>query len=393
MAYYDAISTLKSALDGYSAEEERLNALYKTAIENAEKAYSDELASLDKRYRADRRQAASDVARDERNAMTLLAERGLGFSGEAAQTKLNSNVVLANRLSELALGRAEEHQDLRNEHNADKHDLTLELNDKLMGLNDDKNGILETVAKTELERELQAEKLKAEKELQSQKLYHEKKLHQAELDAKYGGKSNTCTGNDVNLSINGSTGKDDESDILAGWTPEMKPKDLAKLIVANSTSDNYVKYDSEEYAINKYLLEMQESYKVDGEYMQELIFMLKAYGYEELEPQDMQVQVITRDAYDHYGAAYDESYIRFVSNGMSEADARSAAKDYAEEARFDFIYERAGKSIPLFRSCCETLGIPESDVEAYVKRKQIFDNRDNAASGFNPERGTANYLK
>lgn len=391
MAYYDAISTLKSALDGYSAEEERLNALYKTAIENAEKAYVDEVASLNKRYRADRSQAASDVARDERNAMTLLAERGLGFSGEAAQTKLNSNVVLANRLSELARGRADDNQDLRNEHVSDRHDLTLELNDKLSSLNENKNGILETIAKTELERELQAEKLNAEKELQAQKLYHDKKLQQAELDAKYGNKTESSTNN--NLTVNGSADKEDENDLLAGWTPEMKPKDLAKLIVANSTSDNYVKYDSEEYAINKYLLEMQDSYKVDDEYMQELIFMLKAYGYEELEPQEMQIQVITRDAYDYYGEAYDESYLRFVSNGMSEAEARSAAKDYAESARLDFIYESAGKSIDLFRKCCDSLGIPVSDVESYVKRKQIFENKGNAASGVNPEHNTANYLK
>ncbi|MBO5768263.1 MAG: hypothetical protein J6R49_07000 [Clostridia bacterium] len=90
MAYYNAKQRLKELLGSYSAEEEKLGRIYKTALENAENSYKASLDAARAEAERKRSRAIGDNAQNEREYMELLATRGLGFSGEAAQAKLNS---------------------------------------------------------------------------------------------------------------------------------------------------------------------------------------------------------------------------------------------------------------------------------------------------------------
>ncbi|MBR4278706.1 MAG: hypothetical protein IKT34_00885 [Clostridia bacterium] len=395
MAYYDAINELKSALDGYSAEEEKLKNYYDFAIKNAEDAYIKSLKELDSTYRADRNEAYADTARDDRNAQIMLAERGLGFSGEGAQARLNSNVLLANRLSDITKDKNRRIIDLELEKNEKRAGIDADMLDRLGEIKTQKLDILKEISDSSLELELSDKKILAEKELLAQKYANERKLLEAELKAKYGEASNGSNGSNSSNGSNGNSGSGNltNDDLLNGWTPEMKPKDLAKLLISNSTYDNYVKTDEEAFKINKYLLDMKETYKVDDEYMDELIFMLKAYGFRELDDSEIKTQVISRDAEAYYWDKYDEFYLLMTANGMSESEAKSAAKEQASSSCLEYIYKESSKNVDIFRASAKAIGYSDEEIDGFIKRKQTFAFKGVGSTGISPEHTTVNLLK
>ena len=67
MAYYNAKQRLKELLGSYSAEEEKLGQIYKTALENAENSYK---ASLDA-ARAEAERKRKEARREQGRARTF----------------------------------------------------------------------------------------------------------------------------------------------------------------------------------------------------------------------------------------------------------------------------------------------------------------------------------
>lgn len=385
MGYSDQIDILKKALDGYSEEENKLSALYKTAIENAEKAHMERKRQLEEQYYHDRNTAYADNAKAERNTFNTLAARGLGFSGEAAQAKLNSNISLANRLGALAREKLNAEAGYNLELADNISNLSIEESEKTADLMKHKNDLNASIAGMELEREtgeaeraadeesenkkLAAEKealqlqIQADKDLQAAELAAERDMFDAELAAKY--YSSGSSGGSGNGSAGNTTAEEEEQSV--GYTPEISAKELAKQLVNSATGGNLIDGATHEYMVNKYLLQLRTNYDINPDYYDELIFMLKAYGYEEISEPEMRVQVISTEAEAYYSNMYDELYDQYVVSGLGEESARSKAISDSAEKRFDYIYNRC-ENLTEFRMCCLKLGISSREIQEYINR-------------------------
>lgn len=454
MAFYDTVESIKQALDGYSEDESRLLAVYEQAAADNQNRLNQAKTSLENDYRNERNRAYSDIARDERNVMAFLAERGLGFSGEAAQAKLNSNVMLNNRYSQLASDKSTKVRELENDYADKNQTLSLDYINKLSALNSDKNNLSLNLAELEqkneqseadrawekerfesqqkadaealaqkkaqsaaelawekekLESQLKADaealaqknaqsaaeiawekeklesQLKADAEALDKKLQAEREMQNAELYAKYyyetqsgSSSGNTDTGSNGSGEIDGTL-----DDFMNGYMPDIKPKDLAKLMVNNATDGNFINDAKGEYLINKYLVDMIDSYRIDEDYLTELVFMLKAYGYKENDIGTMRKNVITYEAKEYYDVRYRSYFDRYLQSGIDEASARSNAKTAAKFDRFEFIRQNTS-TYKDFYDVCVANGIPESDINSYASRYVWSDQgsgSDKASSG------------
>lgn len=372
MAYSDTVQAFKDALAGYSEEEKKLSELYKNALSLNERSKSDRLNQLDADYKSDRNDAFADNARDEQNTLRSLSARGLGFSGEMAQARLNSNMSLSNRLGDLAKANTKNRQELINEHEKYAHDLSVEEAERRASLAEGKNKLLADIADHEQRENAQ----KLDRELEYAKLEAEKEMQDAELKAKYPdtytGSFNGNGGNGGNTGNNGGAhggahgGEvDGKVEGEAVFSPEIKPKDLAKLTVMNATGGDYIKTENDAYLVNKYLLEMQENYNLSDEYMQELIFMLKAYGHKEQTPAELKKSVVTRDAKLLYDSAYGTRYKECVDRGAKPNVARIYAQKLALNDVFDLIYSRTSNSKE-FLEYCAAIKLNEEKAKAYA---------------------------
>lgn len=377
MAYSDTVSAFKEALNGYSEEENKIKELYKSARERNEAAKSQAIAQLDNKHSSDRNAAFADNARAELNTARMLNSRGLGFSGEMAQSKLNSNLSLSSRLGELASANTVSRQALIDKHDGYAHELALEEAEKRALLRDGKSKLLADIAKAELENEQKEKEL----ELGYAKIEAEKELLQAELDAKYKGEqSNTAgtvgngTGNVGNGAGNVGNGTADtetpDTDASVFFSPEIKPKDLARLMVQNATGNDYIKSERDTHLVNKYLLQAIEDYKLSDAYMEELIFMLKAYGLKELSHLELRKSVISTDAKSVYDTNYEKRYKEYIDRGTAPSRARTFALYSARTDAFDYIYSHTNSKAE-FLECCELIKLDYEEAKKYVSDKSF----------------------
>lgn len=409
MAFYDTIESIKKALEGYSEDETRLKEVYEKAAADNEKSFTGAKASLDNDYRNERNLAYSDNARDERNVMAFLAERGLGFSGEAAQAKLNSKANLNNRFSQLSAEQASRARELESDFANKSNTLSLDYIDKLSTMNNNKNklsldlaSLVQKNEQSEAERAWEKEKfesqlradaealalknaqteaelawekeklesqLRADAEALDKKLQAERDMQNAELYAKYYRETNSGTGGSSGSGGSGGSGGTEGTleDFMNGFLPDIKPKDLAKLMVNNATDGNYINDERGEYLINKYLVDMIDSYRIDNEYFTELVFMLKAYGYNQTDLNTMRKKVLTYDAKEYYSLRYQHYFDRYVQSGIDETNARKNANTAAKYDRFEFIRQNTS-SYKEFYEICVANGIPDSDINAYASK-------------------------
>lgn len=344
MAYSNPTEALKEMLRGYSEEENTLIELYGNAIKLNEQAKTDKLKALDASYRADRNDAYSDSMRDGRNTQLALSSRGLGFSGEAAQARLNSDMALSNRLGDLALENAKNKSDVINESDKYLLDLKLEEADKRADLSKRKNSVIADMTK----------------------------IINDSAPNNQSGKNdgNTTVNTTVNGGGNGNRVEEEESSPF--FTPETKPKDLARLAVQNATGDNYIKSEYDAHLVNKYLLELQENYNLSEEYMKELIFMLKAYGYEELEPKELKLRVITKEATEMLDDCYQDRYRQYTDSGMPGVSARRYAMSAAVNDVLEMIYKNTENRAE-FLKFCKAAQISDKKALSYAADKVWYD--------------------
>ncbi len=418
MAYSDQIELLKNSLNGYSAEEEKLSALYKTAIDNANERHKASEAQRDKQYYADRNTVFADNARQQRNFDTAIAARGLGFSGEAAQSKLNGRIDLSNRLGELK--QSKDKADL--EADLQLNDLLLDLEtdrfNQLRALTENKNALNADIAKMELDKEAsdadremewknaeanrqadwknaeanrqadwknaeadrQAEKAnadadrQAEKDLQSAKLRAEKDMLAAELQAKY----SSVIGNGGSGG-SGSGDKDAAEELPpqeetedTAFIPDIDAKELAQKLVS-ATGSKSLTDRSHEYMVNKFLLQLLEDYKVDRDYYDSLVFVLKAYGYTERSQIRMKSQVVGYEAEQRYDKVYQEEYDKYIVKGVSIGTVQAHAEKTALNEELEYIYDRSD-NITEFKICCREIGVSEENIAQFINAKNAVDN-------------------
>lgn len=366
MAYSDRLQSLKDALDSYSENDLKLASLYKTARERNEISKSNELKRLESEYKSDRNSAYADVARDERNLLSSLSARGLGFSGETAQAKLNSSLALQGRLSELASEKSDNALAINKEYLENDQALSVEEAEKRQALSNDRAKLLHELAKTELDAEQKEKELSLERELANEKLKAEKEMHEASLSAK-NNQSQSQTSNKTQSNVN----TDEENTF---FSPEISPKDLAKLTVVNATGGDYIDSERDAYLVNRYLLQMQEDYDLSDEYMHELIFMLKAYGHKELTLKELRRTVITTDAKDIYSSAYEKRYKEYIDTGMKTVMARHYAQGLAAKDTLTYLFDRT-ESASEFYEYCKLLGIEEESARSFAK-DLVWYNKD-----------------
>lgn len=350
MAYSDAVKNLKQALESYSSEEEKLTALYKSAIADAEKQHSASLGRIERQYSADRNAAYSDTLREERNLFNLLSQRGLGSSGEAAQAKLNSNVVLANRLGALERGKADSVLDLDLELSNTKTNLLKEEAAKKGELGEKKTKLASDIAKIELERENAEKELKAKYDyLEASKKASEKKEEAA-------------------------------AEQVVGYVPEVTASELAKqLIKSSAENEKYIVTDTDKYRIYKYLGDLKSLYDINEKYYNDLIFALEGYGYEAGNDHDNRIFVICTDANQYYNKRYNEYYDRDILFGMSDDSARYQAGKSARQELLKYIYDKCD-TVKDFRICCLNVGIPSPEITAFLN-SQDTDSKSDSAKG------------
>ncbi len=342
MAYVDTIQSMKDALSGYSAEEKRLTELYKTAMAKNEEAKAQSLSLLDAEYKRDRNEVYADNARDERNTMKVLAARGLGFSGEAAQARLNSDLALSSRLGELATENAKSRREIIDQSDKYSQSLAIEEADKLADIAADKSKLMTDLTKA-----------------------------QAELDAKYE--------SSLDIGINGSGGsfgsgnaqdtEKDETDDF--FNPDIKPKELAKLAVLNATGGEFITTEEDAYRLNKYLFDLYESHALSDDYKEELVFMLKAYGYNALSDVDLKHSVVTNEAKLLYDNAYTASYKAFLDRGVSPSSALVLAVNKASNDVMDMLYDHSD-SKEEFLKLCKALKINDATAQGYADAENRF---------------------
>ena len=361
MAYSDAIKKLKDALKGYSAEEEKLASLYKTAVEDAEKQHAASLERIEKQYSSDRNTAYSDTAREERNLFNRLSQRGLGSSGEAAQAKLNSNVVLANRLGALARSKNDSVLDLELGLSSTKTELLKEEAQKRGELGEKKNRLASDIAKIELDRETAANELKA-------------KYDYLEASKNTSDKNGTSSGDKEEA-------PSDEAETVVGYVPEVSASELAKQLIKSAAYDErYITTETDRHRIDKYLLELKSIYNINEDYYNDLVFALEGYGYEAGDESDKRVSVITVDAEEYYNKRYNDYYDQFILFGMTDNSARLQADKTAKLRMLEYTYDRC-KTVEEFRKCCLTVGIPPKEIgefleSDYAKPKTNADKKE-----------------
>lgn len=354
MGYSDSINALKSALDSFSEDEKRLAELYKNAVKNAENDFKLSNERLESLYKSDRNEIYSDTARETRNAFNLLANRGLGFSGEAAQTKLNSGIILANRLGDLLREKNYNALKLEQAFNDKKSALSLESAEKQGDLFGKQNDLRTQIAKLELDKEQKEAEMKAEADRFNRQLAAEREKTEKELALKY-------------ASLYGSSGDGDVG--KKGYIPEISEKDLAKILITNAANgENYKNTKSQFYLVSRYLIDLKDNYDLDGDYYKNLILILKSYGYTQLNDAATRAKVISYEAENLYEKKYDEFYDKYIVNGSHERDARSAAKNSALRAMLEYIDSKS-KTDSEFLNACREAGIDDGSANDYLKRR------------------------
>ncbi len=357
MNYSDSISALKAGLMQYSENEKKLTELYKQAIINAEEEFKAATKQLDDQYKRDRNEVHADTVREERNLNNALAARGLGFSGEAAQTKLNSNIILANRLGELTRGKVKAETELQLDLSDKKHSLAMDNAEKLRDIQKGRDNLNASIASIIAEREDNANKLRAEQAMREAELKAKIEMYEAELKAKYGAGTK---------SENGSSSKaDSETDF--GYNPGITAKELASRLISTASGgkSSIDGSQAQQYSINKYLLELADKYGASDDYINDLIFILRSHGYEDIGEPKRRIDVITYDSFSYYYDTYDRYYDNYIARGISEELAQREAKKLATSSQLQYIYDNS-KNTSEFKNCCKEAGISTTDMQTFL---------------------------
>jgi len=232
----------------------------------------------------------------------------------------------------------------------------------------------------ELDKEQHDAKLYTDKKMQEEKLNHDREMQKAELEAKYGDTNISVNGNGGGGNSNGS-GKEESEQQPSGFLPEISPKDLAKQVISSVTGEaGVVSTDKHEYQINKYLLKLIDEYDMNDEYYEELVFMLRAYGYNVPEEIDMRADVISTEAEQYYKSRYDKLYNEYVVNGSSDKSARESARIDATNDMLKYIFELS-KSEKEFRYFCAAADFTKKQIDEYLNIHEFEPVYNNIPGG------------
>lgn len=334
MAYNDAIESLKNALDGYSEEEERIKELYAKAKSSLSETYGADIAAAERERIKKRAEAEADAKRMKRGSDLMLAQRGLAFSGEAAQTGLDSALALNRRLAEID----EEHSKSRN-----------------------------ALAKAHGESLMKAEAEEAKRTAEAEEGKNRIKSEIAALELKRESEQARAMRGTASAGAESSGEESEEK----GYRPPMTAKALAEQMINSVSSRGYISKAWEMQKIAEKLDNLKNGYEIDGDYLDDLIFTLRSYGYTEpARQQKSALDKLADEADEFYKSTYGYNYASYQLAGFSESAADSRAKEKATEKLLEYVYDRVSDARD-FRNVCTVLGIGSAAANAYIESQRI----------------------
>ena len=382
----DWIESIKSSLEAYGKQsDETLTSLYAAARDEYNKSYNAALDTLNARYEADKQQAYTKKAADDKNMGEFLAARGLSRSGESVSARIASDVSLGNTLSALSGGLRESQNALASDYGkalanlaveeankkAENDRWTAEFSASLAGMAAE-NALREEQNKLErdkfdhtVEMDNNAlNDLKAELEAYEAEL---KKREEALKDAE-AGKPNT-DGNAGNTGNTGNTGNDDD-----GYDGSMlNPSELARDIVSQYASGKTLSTQAENFAVLKYLRNLQRE-GIDEAYYDLLVSNLKALGFTGANVDYTTLLNKVNDSIENYYHVQERLYKLFREKGFEDALALAGSKDRAAGLQFEYLY-RHSPSIAFFELAVYAADLNLDDLPVFYSNAER-QNRD-----------------
>ena len=120
--------------------------------------------------------------------------------------------------------------------------------------------------------------------------------------------------------------------------------------------------------------------------------MLKAYGYNALDEEELKFSVLTKDAELLYQSAYTSSYKTFIDRGVSPSSALVFAANKANNDVMDMLYGYCN-SKEEFLKYCKAVKIKDAEAKSYADGKswhsQKVDYPDRTVNVKRPNNETA----
>lgn len=337
MKYSELVEQTKKELSKATDTAAILTELYNKAKSFHKANYDESVKELNRDYEAKRNTAAAEKLITDKNTGEFLASRGLSFSGESAQQKLNSDISFNNTLSSLA-----------DEHTKGLSELAKNKNQKL----------------AELDTDLAQKRTEASKEL------YDNAIKMADNKIKYGEVSldgfteGDEYGGDVNTGVGDGT-----------YSPAMNESQLANAIVKRFGENGTVETPQQSLQISKYLESLKERYRFTDEYWDNLTFFLDAYGYTAYNDESTNITAIINGADWEYAATYKNSEQVAKKLFLKPSDRENYAERRATLAKLDYVYTRC-KDMGEFYTACSMMEFTDKQVREYLEL--VFSRKNTA---------------
>lgn len=366
---YDTwLAGAKAALDGYSAEQKAIAALYEQAKQNAANAYDAKQKQLASQTVQSKNRAAIDTKRTERNLGQTLASRGLAFSGENAQTHLDLNLSLQNRLAEIDRDAQAQSQELESE----KADALQELELAQAEARSDS-----AQKRAELQNELAH--IASQKETQTQNSTEK----QPETEDKQESTPQSTLpnlkgkplGERVKLMLEYAAKQQAQNKAETAYTPDISAHDLAKQLVSSAGGKGYVSGYRQQDALAELLSALEEEHAFDSAYYNELLLNLRSMGYRSdyKETADREIEVLCEGSGAVYTDFYDRYYKMYQMIGHPPADSDQMAGELALFQQLVYLYERS-ESKERFELAVESLGM-KNELKKFYQKIKVSDGK------------------
>lgn len=366
---YDTwLAGAKAALDGYSAEQKAIAALYEQAKQNAANAYDAKQKQLASQTVQSKNRAAIDTKRTERNIGQTLASRGLAFSGENAQTHLDLNLSLQNRLAEIDRDAQAQSQELESE----KADALQELELAQAEARSDS-----AQKRAELQNELAhiASQKEAQTQNSTEKQPETEDKQESAPQSTLPNLKGKPLGERVRLMLEYAAKQQAQNKAETAYTPDISAHDLAKQLVSSAGGKGYVSGYRQQDALAELLSALEEEHAFDSAYYNELLLNLRSMGYRSdyKETTDREIEVLCEGSGAVYTDFYDRYYKMYQMIGHPPADSDQMAGELALFQQLVYLYERS-ESKERFELAVESLGM-KNELKKFYQKIKVSDGK------------------
>lgn len=298
--YNDIIEKLKKKLNGFGSVEAEITKRYEAARTNRTKEYESQIGAITKRRDEKIHDAAINKLKSEKDISQIHEARGLTRSGEAIGEALNREIIEAAAVRDANAEYLKSEDALKSEFDSDINELN--------------------VAK---QNEISEEREKLEDKI-------------LELEIKDAQKGDS-------IDSDGNGGDND-----GGTVDEYEPS-ISESVLATRLFNTFKNSDGKLTAagsreLGLYLEKLREENKLSDDYMKNLIFALKSYGYDngtEDEELDGTFESLERLANERSAKVEDTMYRFYRGRGAHDGEAMAEAKKHAIWAKLDVIYKNS----------------------------------------------------